>query len=380
MSEIWDYVIVGAGFTGATLAERIAQDLQARVLVIDKRPHIGGNAWDELDAQGIRVGRYGAHVFHTNSQKVWDYITRFGEFNDFTLEVEAYHQGKWYALPLNLGTINAFFNLDLSAGDVPAFLAQVREAIAAPQNAEEAVLSRVGRELYEAFYLNYTRKQWDLEPHELDASVTLRLPIRHNRDSRYFADRWQGVPVQGYAALFAKLLQHPKIELRLNTDYAHLAGQIDCRRVIYTGPIDAFFQYRLGRLPYRSLQFRFEHHRQEYVQHKAVLNYPNDHAYTRSIEFKRLYQQEAAGSTLCYEYPCWNADEPYYPVPAPQNRALYQQYRSLAEAFPQLLFCGRLGSYRYLNMDQCIAQALKIFAQEIVPLHHSSVIARPPHV
>lgn len=371
MRENWDYLIVGAGFTGATLAERIARELDARVLVIDRRSHIGGNAWDEVNSAGLRIGRYGVHVFHTQSQKVWDYVTRFADFNHFVLEVEAYHQGRWYSLPLNRSTINAFFEIELKAEEIPTFLKKIKVPIEHPQNAEEAVLSRVGKELYEAFYLNYTRKQWDLDPRELDASVTMRLPIRSNDDRRYFTDRWQGVPSEGYAALFEGLLNHPRIEVRLNTDYQSLRGEVACRRLIYTGPIDSYFHHQLGRLPYRSLNFEFETVNQAYAQHKAMLNYPNDHAYTRSIEFKQIYQQQAPVTTLCREYPCWNDEEPYYPVPAPQNSALFQQYRTLAQTVPHVLFCGRLGSYQYLNMDQCIAQALKIFEQTIAPGHQS---------
>lgn len=361
MPLTYDYLIVGSGFAGATLAERIASQLNASVVIVEKRDHIGGLAYDYVDINGILVGKYGAHIFHTNNEIVWKYVNRFAEFNNYVHRVDAFYQGRFFALPLNLDTINDFFGTRMSAAELPMFLDTIREPIPYPKNAEEAVISRVGWALYEAFYRNYTEKQWGMDPRDLDASVTMRLPIRMNNDKRYFADQWQGVPKEGFAGLFQRMLANRNIHLLLNTEFKEALKGIRFNKLIYTGPIDAYFDYALGKLPYRSIDFRFETINREYFQQRAIINYPNDHEYTRCVEFKRLYQQKGVQTTVSREYPCWNDEEPYYPVSSPKNREMYRRYRELADSTPNTLFCGRLGTYEYCNMDQCIAQALTLF-------------------
>jgi UDP-galactopyranose mutase len=366
MGNVYDYLIVGCGFSGVTLAERIANELDAKVLIIDRRDHIGGNAYDHLDENGILIGRYGAHIFHTNSEKVWRYVTRFTEFNTYVHHVDACWQGNYYALPLNLATINSFFGKQMTAGELPAFIDSIRVHIDSPKNAEEAVISKVGWDLYGAFYRNYTKKQWGIDPKDLDASITLRLPIRMNSDKRYFTDPWQGLPVGGFTKVFERMLNHKNIHLALNTDYKDAMQSVRYRKLVFTGPIDVFFNYAFGRLPYRSIDFRLETINQEYFQHMGVVNYPNDHEFTRCVEYKWLYQQKNTNTTVSRDYPCWNDEEPYYPVPSPMNREMYKRYKALADKTPNTYFCGRLGTYEYYNMDQCIAQALTLFEDHIV--------------
>lgn len=361
----FDYLIVGCGLTGATLAERIAAGLGRKVLIIDRRPHVGGNAHDFHDDAGLLVSAYGAHIFHTNDERVWAYVSRFADFNDYVHTVDALVGGAFYSLPLNLDTINAFFRVQLTPEQVPGFLAARRVPFDPPANAEEAVLSQVGPELYEAFYRNYTWKQWGTDPRLLDASVTGRLPVRTTADRRYFADRWQGLPRGGYTALVQRMLRHPNIEVRLGLDYRQALADVRFGRLVFTGPIDHYFDFIHGRLPYRSIDFRFETLDREHYQHTAVVNYPNDHDYTRCVEYKYLNQQLHARTTISRDYPCWNDDEPYYPVPAGANGQIYARYRAEAARLSSVHFCGRLGSYQYLNMDQCIAQALDLFEREL---------------
>jgi UDP-galactopyranose mutase len=352
------YLVVGAGFTGATVAERLAAHGHG-VVVVDRRPHLGGNAHDRLDEHGVRIGPYGPHLFHTRSAAVWGYVNRFARFNGYELRVQAAHGDRFYDLPLNLQAFSAFWSTTFTEESLRAHLARVREPIARPRNAEEAIVGQVGREIYEAFYAGYTRKQWGVDPRELDPSVTLRLPIRTSSDSRYFHDPFQGVPSEGFTALFERMLAHPAIAVHLGVDFRDVREAEPWERVVYTGPIDAYFGYALGRLPYRSIDFRFASQRSDgLVQPAGILTYPNEHAYTRSSEYRHFYRQDAAWTTLSRDYPCWNDDAPYYPVPSPVSRALYRRYRALAAREPGTVFGGRLGTYRYFNMDQCIAQAL----------------------
>lgn len=353
-------LIVGAGFTGATVAERLAAHGEP-VLVIDKRPHLGGNAHDHLDEHGVRIGPYGPHLFHTRSAAVWEYVNRFAAFNGHELRVQALHGGRFYPLPLNLHAFSAFWSTAFTEETLRAHLARVREPIARPRNAEEAIVGQVGREIYEAFYAGYTRKQWGVEPSELDASVTLRLPIRLDGDTRYFRDPWQGVPTSGFTALFERMLDHPLIEVALGVSFEEARSSELWARIVYTGPIDAYFGYTLGRLPYRSIDFRFESLKSRaLVQPVGILTHPNQHPYTRVSEFRHFYRQDGEWTTLARDHPCWNDEAPYYPVPAPKNRALYARYRELAARERQTVFAGRLGTYRYYNMDQCVGQALAL--------------------
>lgn len=359
---MFDYLIVGAGFAGCVLAERLAADAGRRVLLVDRRPHIGGNAYDYYNEAGILVHKYGPHIFHTNSREVFEYLSRFTAWRPYEHRVLASVDGQLVPIPINLDTINRLYGLRLDSFQAAAFLAERAEKIEHPRNAEEMVLSKVGRELYEKFFRNYTRKQWGLDPAELDASVTARIPTRTNRDDRYFTDTYQAMPLHGYTRMFERMLDHPNIKLMLNTDYREIAGCIPYRELIYTGPIDEFFDFRFGKLPYRSLEFRFETLDRPRVQPVATINYPNEHAYTRVTEFKHLTGQRHHKTTVVYEYPRAEG-EPYYPVPRRENAELYKRYQELADTTPGVHFVGRLATYKYYNMDQVVAQALTLYAK-----------------
>ncbi|MEY2585305.1 MAG: UDP-galactopyranose mutase [Verrucomicrobiota bacterium] len=357
---MFDYLVVGAGFAGSVLAERLARGSGKRVLICDQRAHIGGNAYDEYDSAGVLVHRYGPHIFHTNSAEVFNYLSRFTDWRGYEHRVLASVDGQLLPMPINLDTINRLYGLNLDSTGVERYLASVAETRATVRTSEDVVLSRVGRDLYEKFFRNYTRKQWGLDPSELDAQVAARIPVRTNRDDRYFTDEYQAMPRRGFTRLFENLLDHPNISILLNTDYREIADEIPYRKMIYTGPIDEFFDLRFGKLPYRSLQFRHETHDRERFQPAAVVNYPNEHDYTRITEFKYLTGQEHRQTSIVYEFPKAEGD-PYYPIPQAANAAIYKQYRELAEATPGVRFVGRLATYRYYNMDQVIAQALTVY-------------------
>lgn len=359
---MFDYLIVGAGFAGSVLAERLARGLGQRVLICDQRSHIGGNAYDEYDAAGVLVHRYGPHIFHTNSAGVFDYLSKFTAWRNYEHRVLAKVEGQLLPMPINLDTINRLYGLDLDSSGMEKFLASVAQKRDPLRTSEDIVLSRVGPDLYEKFFRNYTRKQWALDPSELDAQVAARIPVRTNHDDRYFTDQFQAMPARGFTRLFENLLDHPNISILLNTDYREIAGEIPYRSMIYSGPIDEFFDFRFGKLPYRSLQFRHETHDREQFQPAAVVNYPNEHDYTRITEFKYLTGQQHRQTSIVYEFPRAEGD-PYYPIPQAANAALYSRYRALAEATPGVRFVGRLATYRYYNMDQVIAQALTTYQQ-----------------
>lgn len=360
----FDYLIVGAGFAGSVLAERLARDAGMKVLIIDKRPHIGGNAYDHYNDAGILVHKYGPHIFHTNSREVFDYLSRFTEWRSYEHRVLASVDGQLVPIPINLDTINKLYGLSLTAAQVSEFFESMAEKREKVRTSEDVIVSKVGRELYEKFFRNYTRKQWDLDPSELDASVTSRVPVRTNRDDRYFTDVYQAMPLQGYTRMFEKMLDHENIKIMLNTDYREVIDTVPFREMIYTGPIDEFFDYRFGKLPYRSLEFKHQTLDRGTFQSAPVVNYPNEHAYTRITEFKYLTGQEHPKTSIVYEFPRAEGD-PYYPVPRPENAEIYKQYRALAEATPNVHFVGRLATYRYYNMDQVVAQALTTYAKLI---------------
>jgi UDP-galactopyranose mutase len=353
-----DYLIVGAGLAGATCARELA-DAGKKVLVIDKRPHIGGNAFDRLDASGVLIHEYGPHIFHTNSDKVFDWLSRFTAWRSYEHRVLAAVDGKEVPIPINRTTINTLYGLDLDEAGVAAFLERVREPREV-RTSEDAVLSSVGRELCEKFFRGYTRKQWGLDLSQLSAGVAARIPTRTNDDDRYFTDRFQAMPAAGYTAMFVQMLNHRNIEVRTATSFDDVRDRIDRRATLYTGPVDEYFGYRFGRLPYRSL--RFEHQHLPAVgqyQRVGTVNYPNDHAFTRITEFKHLTGQQHRGTSIVREYPTADGD-PYYPVPNPANEALFKQYEALALAEPDVHFIGRLAQYRYYNMDQVVAAALAL--------------------
>lgn len=357
---MFDYLIVGAGFAGSVIAERLAKVLGKSVLLVDRRSHIAGNAFDHYNEHGILVHRYGPHIFHTNSREVFEYLSQFTEWRQYEHHVLASVDGQLLPMPINLDTLNRLYGLDMNSFEAAKFLESVAEIKPTVKTSEDVVLSRVGRELYEKFFRNYTRKQWDIDPSELDAAVTARVPVRTNRDSRYFTDTYQAMPVNGYTRMFENMLDHPKIKILLNADFREIQDAISYRSLIYTGPIDEYFDYRYGKLPYRSLQFKHQTLNQSVFQPQAVINYPNEHLYTRITEFKYLTGQEHPKTSIVYEYPRAEGD-PYYPIPRPENEVTYKKYKALAEQTPGVHFVGRLATYKYYNMDQVTAQALSLF-------------------
>ncbi len=359
---IFDYLVVGAGFSGSVIAERIATQLGKKVLVVDKRSHIGGNAYDHYDNSGILVHKYGPHIFHTNSREVFEYLSKFTEWRSYEHRVLASVDGQLVPIPINLDTINKLYGLNLTSFQIPEFYASLAEPKDYIRTSEDVVVSKVGRELYEKFFRNYTRKQWGLDPSELDKSVISRIPTRTNRDDRYFTDTYQAMPLHGFTRMFENMLNHPNIKVMLNTDYREIQQAIPCREMIYSGPVDEFFDMRYGKLPYRSLEFKHETHNKQVFQSAPVVNYPNEQLYTRITEFKYLTGQEHAKTSIVYEFPRAEGD-PYYPVPRPENAEIYKKYKALADATPGVYFVGRLATYKYYNMDQCVAQALTVYKQ-----------------
>lgn len=354
-----DWLIVGAGFAGSVLAERLASGGE-RVLVVDRRDHVGGNAHDAPDAAGVMIHRYGPHIFHTNSDQVWAYLSRFTDWRPYEHRTLALVDGQLVPIPINLDTVNRLYGLDLSSEDLERWFAARAEPVAEIRTSEDVVVSQVGRELYEKFFRGYTRKQWGLDPSQLDRSVTARVPVRTNQDDRYFTDAFQAMPSEGYTRLFERMLDHPNITVRLRTDFDEVRTLTPRRGLIYTGAIDAFFDHRFGRLPYRSLRFEHETLDQPRFQPTGTVNYPMTEAFTRITEHKHLTGQTHPRTTITREYPCDDGD-PYYPVPRPENEALYKRYQALAAQTPNTWFVGRLATYRYLNMDQVVGQALAVY-------------------
>jgi UDP-galactopyranose mutase len=357
---MFDWLIVGAGFAGSVLAERIASQRGETVLIIDRRSHIGGNAYDCYDDAGILIHRYGPHIFHTNAQSIVDYLSKFTAWRPYEHRVLSAVDGKLLPIPINLDTVNRLYNLDLSSEQLEDFFASRRVVVEEVRTAEDVVVSTVGRELYEKFFRGYTRKQWGVDPSQLSKSVTARVPTRTNRDDRYFGDNFQCMPAHGYTRMFERMLGHPKIKVMLQTDYREVRHCIAFKRLIFTGPVDEFFDWKLGRLPYRSLRFEHVTVDREKFQPVAVVNYPQTEEYTRITEYKHLTGQHHPCTSLTYEYPTATGD-PYYPVPREENEALYKQYQTLARQRSDVRFVGRLATYRYYNMDQVVGQALATF-------------------
>jgi len=362
--NMFDYLIVGAGFAGAVLAERLASQSGKKVLIVDKRNHIGGNTYDYYNKEGILVHKYGPHIFHTNAREIYDYLGQFTAWRPYEHRVLASVDGMLVPIPINLNTINTLYGLGLSSADMDNFFLSRAERKDRIVTSEDVVVNKIGRELYEKFFRGYTRKQWDLDPSELDASVTARIPTRNNRDDRYFTDKYQGMPLQGYTRMFENMLSHPNIKVMLNTDYKEIEDMIPYREMIYTGPIDYYFDYCYGKLPYRSIEFKFETMETDTWQPTGTVNYPNEHPYTRITEFKYLTGQRHPKTTIVYEYPKAEGD-PYYPVPRPENAELYKKYQCLAGELKKVHFTGRLATYKYYNMDQVVAQSLTLYKKII---------------
>jgi UDP-galactopyranose mutase len=355
------WLVVGAGLAGSVMAERIANVLDERVLVVDRRSHVAGNTYDERDGAGLLVHRYGPHIFHTNAERVVDYLSAFTAWRPYEHRVLARVRDVLVPIPINLDTINRLYRLSLDEIEVERWLGERAEPRTPARTSEDAVVSRVGRELYELFFRGYTRKQWGLDPSELDASVTARIPVRTNRDDRYFSDTFQAMPAHGYTAMVERMLDHPRITTSLATDWRETRRAVRADHVVFSGPVDEYFDQRFGPLPYRSLEFRFETLDRERFQPVGTVNEPAESVpYTRTTEFKHLTGEHAARTTVVREYPRADGD-PYYPVPRPENEALYRRYRTLAEATADVTFVGRLATYRYYNMDQVVAQALATF-------------------
>lgn len=355
---MFDYLIVGAGFAGCVMAERLAAQGNKKILLVEKRRHIGGNAYDEYNERGILIHKYGPHIFHTNKQVLWDYLSRFTEWRHYQHRVLAYVDGQLVPFPVNLDTVNLLYGTRYDRNTLQAYLVSVRAERANQElhDSREMAISRVGQALYEKFFKNYTKKQWNLWPEQLAPEVTARIPLRENRDSRYFADQYQGIPAQGYTRMFEKMVDHEQIHLLLNTDYQDVLGELDYRQLIYTGPIDTFFHDKYGKLPYRSIRFEFETFLEEQYQSAATINYPNDYDFTRITEYKQLTGQQHPYTTIVREYPT-AVGEPYYPIPQEVNQQLYQRYLQEARQ-TETIFVGRLAEYRYYNMDVVVEKAL----------------------
>lgn len=367
----YDYLIVGAGFAGSVIAERLAAGLGQNVLVVDRRPHIAGNAYDCVDEAGVMIHRYGPHIFHTNAQRIVDYLSRFTQWRDYSHRVLARVDEHLVPIPINLTTLNTLFGLDMDEDQAQAFLASRAEPVADVRTSEDVVINQIGRELYEKFFRGYTRKQWGLDPSELDKSVTSRIPTRTNEDDRYFTDTFQMMPLHGYTRMFERILDHPRIDLLLGTDFRAVRDRVQYKQLIYCGPIDEFFDFCFGKLPYRSLRFQHETLAQDRLQAVAVVNFPDPAVpYTRITEYKHLTGQEHARTSISYEFPCAEG-EPYYPIPRLENAELYKRYSTLADNTPGVTFLGRLGTYKYYNMDQVVGQALALY-QRIEREHSSS--------
>ncbi|MBI5311595.1 MAG: UDP-galactopyranose mutase [Methylocystis sp.] len=373
---MFDWLIVGAGFAGSVLAERLASQRDERVLLIDRRPHIGGNAYDRYDDAGVLMHQYGPHIFHTNSEAVFAHLSQFTRWRPYEHRVLANVDGMLVPIPINLDTVNRLYGLSLDSNQLAEWFASRAEHCEEIKTSEDVVVSTVGRELYEKFFRGYTKKQWGIEPSQLDKSVTARVPTRLNHDDRYFGDEYQFMPLHGYTRMFERMLDHPNINVMLQTDFEELRNEVFYRRLIFTGPIDEYFNFRFGKLPYRSL--RFEHVTLDKRQHQpvAVVKYPQTEAYTRVTEYKHLTGQEHPKTSLTYEFPS-DAGDPYYPVPRAENAEIYKRYEKLAIAQQNVWFVGRLATYRYYNMDQVVGQALATFRRinKEIPARNSAAFA-----
>jgi UDP-galactopyranose mutase len=354
------YVIVGAGCSGLVMAERIANVLGEHVLIIEKRNHIGGNCYDYYDDYGILIHKYGPHIFHTNHRIVWDYLSQFTKWNLYQHRVLTYIDGNFIPMPITTETINKLYNLNLSSFQIEDFLKNAAENIIDIKNSEDIILSKAGRDIFDKFFKNYTKKQWDVYPDQLDKSVISRIPVRYDRDTRYFTNKYQGIPKYGYTRMFENMINIPKIHILLNTDYKSILTTINYKKLIFTGPIDYFFDSKFGGLKYRSIKFELETYDVESYQSAAVINYPNDYDFTRITEYKKLTGQMHNKTTIAKEIPTWEG-EPYYPVPQNEYLNQYSLYSEEAKKYNNVVFIGRLAEYKYYDMDVAIYNALNTF-------------------
>jgi UDP-galactopyranose mutase len=373
----FDLIVVGSGLFGITVAERCAHELGLRVLVVERRNHVGGNAWSSVDEQtGIEVHDYGSHIFHCTSQDVWTYVNRFTAFSNYRHRVVTRHQNRFYTMPMNLGTLSSLYGRFLSPDDARALVSEEVRAsgISDPKNLEEKAISLVGRRMYDAFIRGYTAKQWQTDPKDLPADIITRLPVRYTFDDAYFSDPYQGIPLVGYGALIRRMLDAPGIEAVTSVDYFDIRSRIPAETpVVYTGPIDRYFHNCAGELGWRTLDFEREVLATADYQGTSVVNYPDsDVQFTRIHEFRHLHPERKYGTdqtVIFKEYSRFSqrTDEPYYPIDTRNDKSAYQAYRDLADKEPNVIFGGRLGTYRYLDMHQAIGAALKVFDNILQP-------------
>ena len=362
----YDYLIVGAGFAGSVMAERIASQLNKKVLIVEKRNHIAGNAYDEYDENGILIHLYGPHLFHTNSEKVFQYLSQFTEWNFYEHRVLAKLGNEYYPIPINRTTINKLYKLNLSTDDeVKEFLDSRKESRHAIKNSEDVIVNQVGYDLFKKFFKYFTKKQWNLEPKELSPTVCGRIPVRFNTDDRYFTDKYQFMPKHGYTKMFKNMLNHKNIQVRLDTDFFDVMTEEKFNFLIYTGPIDRFFDYEYGKLPYRSVRFEFQSYKTEKFQPAPQINFVSiKDKCTRAVEYKQITEQKSDSTTIAIEFPQVEG-EPFYPIPTTEHRELYLKYKTIADTLKNVIFCGRLAEYQYYNMDQVVANTLKRFDEDI---------------
>jgi UDP-galactopyranose mutase len=362
MAIKYDYLIVGAGYSGAVFARLVAEKKGKKVLVIDKRPHIGGNAYDSYDGMGILIHNYGPHIFHTQSKKVWDFLSQYTRWHYYQHWVLSNVDGQLVPVPINVKTINMLYGTNYTAENISEFYNKRKVNIAEIKTSKDVIVSQIGEELYEKFFANYTKKQWGVLPDELDKSVTSRIPIRYNLDCRYFADKYQAMPIDGYTKMFSNMLKHPNIDVKLGVDFNSIKGKIAYTKLVYTGKIDEFFDFKYGKLPYRSLEFEFESFNIEHYQKAPVVNYPNDYDFTRITEYKYLTGQKAKGTTISREY-SKSEGEAYYPVPNIESAKLLKKYQDEVSRLENTYFIGRLAEYKYYNMDNVVLKAIEKFEE-----------------
>jgi len=360
-----DIVIVGAGISGCTLANLYANQGK-KVLIIEKRPFVGGNCHDEINSDGLRIMSFGGHIFHTNDDEVWEYINKFTGWTPSEHRVLSHVDGKDVPVPVNITTVNELLGLDIKTEtEMKKWLEENTEKIADPKNSEEIALTRVGRFLYEKMFKNYTIKQWDMEPKDLAASVMARIPVRTDFNDRYFSDKYEAQPKNGYAAFFQKMVDHENIEILLETDYFQMKNDLDYEKLFFSGKLDEFFEYKFGKLGYRSLKFEFTTYNQEHYISGPTVNYPNfEETFTRIVEYKYFYKQNHPKTTVSREWATWEG-EPYYPVPTAENESLASKYKEEVDHANQenVYFIGRLANYKYINMDQAFRSALDLFKE-----------------